>query len=71
MLIHTGELPFSCKVCEKGFTQAGNLNKHMLIHTTDKNFKCKECDKGFATSIHLKRHMLIHKRKATLQLQSM
>ena len=60
MFIHTGDTPFRCNLCEKGFTQNGNLNKHMLIHTGDMPFQCKLCDKEFVQSCSLKQHMLIH-----------
>ena len=54
MLIHTGENTFKCKVCEKTFTQAGNLRSHMLIHTRDRLFKCKVCEKKFKHADNIK-----------------
>jgi uncharacterized Zn-finger protein len=30
--IHTGDKPFNCEVCNRGFAQKGNLNKHKRLH---------------------------------------
>lgn len=30
--IHTGDKPFRCEVCNRGFAQKGNLNKHKRLH---------------------------------------
>ncbi|XP_034070945.1 zinc finger protein 32-like [Gymnodraco acuticeps] len=55
-----GENTFGCSLCEKTFTQRGNLNRHMRIHTGEKTFGCSVCKKSFGQRGDLKKHMRIH-----------
>jgi len=29
---HTGERPYMCTICNKSFTESGNLRTHMKVH---------------------------------------
>lgn len=60
MIIHSGERPHTCDVCDASFKQLGHLLKHVLVHKPDKPFKCNVCAKGFKRKGHLKEHMVIH-----------
>ncbi|GIZ02134.1 hypothetical protein CEXT_484491 [Caerostris extrusa] len=58
--IHTGEEPYQCTVCMKGFKQKCNLNSHMRNHTGDRPFGCPHCGKTFVWSSGRKAHLKIH-----------
>ncbi|KAE9528684.1 hypothetical protein AGLY_012259 [Aphis glycines] len=59
-LVHTGENPYNCVVCNKLFSVSTNLNIHMRTHTGEKPYNCDICNKAFFTSLNLKMHKMIH-----------
>jgi hypothetical protein len=46
LMRHTGELPFVCTICKKGFKQNFELKNHVLRHIQNP-YICKTCDRGF------------------------
>ena len=55
-----GEKPFTCAVCDKGFTRKQELPRHERIPTGKKPFTCAICEKGFTWNDTLQRHGKIH-----------
>ena len=53
-LVHSGEKPYKCDLCDNSATQSGTLTKHILTHTGAKPYKCDICDHSTTTSGHHK-----------------
>uniref|UniRef100_A0A182Y9L7 Uncharacterized protein n=1 Tax=Anopheles stephensi TaxID=30069 RepID=A0A182Y9L7_ANOST len=60
MLTHTGEKPYKCTYCERGFAQSNVLVKHMKTHIGDHPYQCDRCDASFRLLKDLRNHYKEH-----------
>lgn len=56
---HTGK-GFKCQICNRDFTQKGNLKTHLMTHSGERPYECQTCGKNFTQKGNLDTHVKIH-----------
>ncbi|BFZ00059.1 hypothetical protein BsWGS_03098 [Bradybaena similaris] len=46
----------SCGLCQKLFTTAKDIRRHMVTHSKERHFLCEHCPQTFVRKDHLRRH---------------
>lgn len=57
ILSHTGECPYKCTFCDKGFKSTYALKIHTRQHTNEKPFICEYCSMSFYQKTSLLTHL--------------
>jgi len=61
MLIHGNVKPHICHICNRTFTQASHVKRHMAVHMERRSHVCTLCNRSFAYPSELKAHAERHK----------
>jgi KRAB domain-containing zinc finger protein len=58
--MYSGDMPYKCDICGKGFRHRQSLQRHTMTHTGDMPYQCDICGKGFRHRQSLQRHIRTH-----------
>ena len=56
-------VPYSCKYCEKKFSQQQSVKLHERIHTGEKPYSCNNCNYRAISRGNITKHELIHAKE--------
>lgn len=58
------ERKFSCERCDRSYTSASSLSRHMQTHTGKFSFYCEQCKRGFNERTNYDQHMAKHEGRS-------
>ena len=56
---HRIEEPYTCKYCQKHFSDHSILEIHEKVHNGEKTFQCETCKKCYGDPSNLRKHKMI------------